>query len=61
MFKQQCTWVRIKDLIWETQCKHKIGTPRAWEPEEGAPCMCCGKPISVGESLDDAQIPELAI
>lgn len=62
MFEQKCTWVRIRDLIWETQCKHKIGTPRAWEPIEGMACMCCGKPVYLGEGVnEDLQVQESAV
>ena len=47
MFDETCKWIRIKDLIWDTECKHQVGTPRKWEPIEGMACMCCKKPVEV--------------
>ena len=40
-----CKWQRIKELVWSTECKHQIGTPRSWEPE--GLCMCCKKPVEI--------------
>jgi len=45
MFDETCKWRRVKDLIWSTECKHQIGTPRNWEPLDR--CMCCGKILEV--------------
>ena len=47
MLDETCAWKRIAPLVWETACKHSIGTPRDWEPEEGNKCMCCGKPMEL--------------
>jgi len=45
--EETCKWQRTKPLIWETGCKHHIGTPRSWEPVPGMACMCCKKPLEV--------------
>jgi len=45
MFDETCKWRRVKDLVWSTECKHQIGTPRSWEPEGS--CICCKKPVEV--------------
>jgi len=47
MFDETCKWIRTKDLVWDTQCKHQVGTPRKWEPIEGMACICCKKPVEV--------------
>jgi hypothetical protein len=45
--EETCKWTRVAELIWDTQCKHQIGTHKKWEPEEGRECMCCKKPVEV--------------
>lgn len=47
MFDETCKWIRTKDLVWDTECKHQVGTPRKWEPIEGMACICCKKPVEV--------------
>jgi hypothetical protein len=47
MIDETCKWHRIKDLVWSTECKHQIGTPRSWDPVEGMACICCKKPVEV--------------
>lgn len=48
---ETCKWKRIKDLVWQTECNHQIGTPRKWEPIEGMACICCKKPVEVVEDV----------
>lgn len=45
MFDETCKWERKNPLVWDTECKHQIGTPRSWEPLDR--CMCCGKILEV--------------
>ena len=47
MDNETCSWYRIKELIWQTECNHQIGTPIEWEPIPGMACMCCKKPVEV--------------
>lgn len=54
MLDETCKWIRIKDLVWKTECNHEIGTPRNWEPV--GICMCCGKPVEV----EDEEVREPA-
>lgn len=44
---ESCKWARKNHLVWATECKHQIGTPRSWEPK--GKCMCCGKLVDVLE------------
>ena len=53
MTDQTCKWQRVKELIWQTECDHQIGTPKSWEPIEGMSCFCCHKPIEVVEEKED--------
>ena len=57
MFDETCKWRRVKDLVWSTECKHQIGTPRSWEPLDR--CMCCGKILEVvneGRDVDSSAV-----
>ena len=47
MLEETCKWTKVAELIWDTECKHQIGTHKKWEPEEGRECMCCRKPVEV--------------
>ena len=47
MFDETCKWQRVKDLVWSTECKHQIGTPRSWDPVPDMACICCKKPVEV--------------
>jgi hypothetical protein len=47
MLEETCKWTRVAELIWNTECKHQIGTPKKWEPVPGMACICCKKPVEV--------------
>ena len=53
--EETCKWTRVAELIWDTECKHQIGTPRTWEPIPGMACICCKKPVEV---VNDGQVEE---
>ena len=47
MFDETCKWERKNPLVWDTECKHQIGTPRSWDPVPDMACICCKKPVEV--------------